>query len=87
MNTVSTPPAPNDRRDESPEPSASPADARIYPLPAPYDDARFSFGLTSDVAKVLAQHGYPPIATGGDFIALQQALFGFLYRDGRADGC
>lgn len=36
-------------------------------------------------ARPLARHGYPPITAGGDFIALQQALFGFLYGTGRAE--
>ncbi len=53
---------------------------REYPLTAPANDARFTFGLTDDVAKVLAAHGYPPITSGLDFVRLQQALFGFLYR-------
>lgn len=86
MSTVPTPPAPDDDRRGEPLEPAQLEDVRTYPIPIPYDDARFSFGLTSDVAKVLAQHGYPPIVSG-DFVALQQALFGFLYRDGRADPC
>jgi hypothetical protein len=57
---------------EVPEPAA-------YPMPAPHHDSRFTFGLTLDVGKVLAEHAYPPIRTGPDFIRLQQALFGFFY--------
>lgn len=52
---------------------------RVYPLPRPDDDPRFSFGLAVAVADVLAAHGYPPVRAGGDLIELQQALFGFLY--------
>ncbi|MEV6601354.1 hypothetical protein AB0M36_31545 [Actinoplanes sp. NPDC051346] len=51
----------------------------VYPMPAPADDARFTLGLTLDVGKVLAAHGYPPIESGTDLAGLQQALFGFLY--------
>lgn len=50
-----------------------------YPIPAPAEDRRFSVGLALDVARILAQHGYPPITHGGDLVALQGALFGFLY--------
>jgi hypothetical protein len=53
---------------------------RTYPLDAPADDPRFSFGLALDVAEVLAKHGYPELASGLDVVALEQALFGFLYR-------
>lgn len=64
-----------------PDPAVAPGvvESPMYPMPAPADDARFTFGLTSDVGKVLAEHGYPPIRTGADLIGLQQALFGFLY--------
>ncbi|MFD9222047.1 hypothetical protein ACFWDI_18995 [Streptomyces sp. NPDC060064] len=53
---------------------------RQYPIqPQPEDDPRFTFGLTKDVADVLAAHGYQQITSGGDFVELQQALFRFLY--------
>lgn len=53
---------------------------RAYPLPRrPEGDPRFTFGLIRDVAKVLADHGYPPIVSGADHVDLQQALFGFIY--------
>jgi hypothetical protein len=55
--------------------------APTYPLPRPADDPNFNFGLFTDVAKVLAEHGYPPITSGGDIVRLQQALFGFLYEE------
>jgi hypothetical protein len=64
---------------------------RNYPLPRPAvvaagaDDKRFTFGLTVDVAQVLTDRGYPPL-TGPDLVELQQALFGFLYRDNLAGG-
>jgi hypothetical protein len=57
----------------------TPAPEQTYPIPAPASDPRFSFVLTIDVARVLAEHGYPPITAGGDPVTLQQALFGFLY--------
>lgn len=52
---------------------------RAYPLPRPDDDPRFTYGLTFAVAKVFEEHGYPPLGSGADLVALQQALFGFLY--------
>ncbi len=53
-----------------------------YPLPRPAngDDARFSLGLTLDVAAVLARHGYPALSAGEDLIRLRQALFGLIYQ-------
>jgi hypothetical protein len=48
----------------------------------PADDPRFTFGVTIDVARVLAKHGYPVDAGNGrDHVDLQQALFRFLYKD------
>lgn len=55
------------------------ADDRAYPLPRPDNDPRFTFGLTLNVSKVLAQHGYPPLTSGTDHVQLRQALFAFLY--------
>ncbi|MBE1502669.1 hypothetical protein H4696_009769 [Amycolatopsis lexingtonensis] len=52
---------------------------RKYPIPAPEDDSRFTFGLILDVADVLHRHGYPKITSGDDYVALQQAVFRFLY--------
>lgn len=57
---------------------------RRYPLGPADDDPRFTFGLIVDVARVLAEHGYPPMSDeyagiGRDLSGLQQALFGFLY--------
>lgn len=52
--------------------------ARNYPLPAPGDDVRFTFGLASEVKKLIEQQGYPAL-TGRDLVALQLALFEFLY--------
>lgn len=57
----------------------NPAQPRTYPLPAPTDDRRFTLGLVFDVARVLADHGFPEIASGGDLVGLQQALFNFTY--------
>jgi hypothetical protein len=62
----------------------NPANARTYPIPTPADDARFNYGLIADVIRVLVDHGFPPITSGGDIVELQMALFGFLYR--QADG-
>lgn len=52
---------------------------RTYPLLRPEDDARFTLGLTIDVADVLAKHGYPKIESGADLVELRGVLFGFLY--------
>jgi len=57
----------------------SPAQERIYPLPAPPSDRRFTLGMIFAVAQILVDHGYPRITAGGDLVALQQALYGFLY--------
>lgn len=66
----------------------NPAQERAYPLPRPADDRdpRFTFGLIRDVAKVLAEHGYPPVDNGIDHVWLQQALFGFIYAPAAATG-
>lgn len=55
----------------------------VYPIPRPAsgDDSRFTFGMIRDVAKVLAEHGYPPADSGPDHVRLQQALFGFIYKE------
>lgn len=59
--------------------------SRAFPIrPKPADDSRFTFGLTIDVAKVLAAHGYPDLTdpaagSGHDIVELQQALYRFLY--------
>ncbi|GAA1586843.1 hypothetical protein [Actinoplanes couchii] len=58
---------------------ATRTESAVYPMPAPDDDARFTLGLTLDIGKVLAAHGYPPIRSGTDHVRLQSALFGFLY--------
>jgi hypothetical protein len=52
---------------------------RIYPLPATTDDPRFTYGLLSDVARLLARHGSDMPTDGRDLLELQGALFGFLY--------
>ncbi|MEV0899261.1 hypothetical protein [Actinoplanes sp. NPDC049802] len=55
---------------------------RLFPItPKPALDRRFNFGLTHDVAKVLAEHGFGKIANGDDFMRLQTALYTFLYRE------
>jgi len=60
---------------------------RVYPItPRPEADFRFMFGLALDVAEVLKQHGFPSVASGGDMVALQQALFGFLYGPAESGG-
>ena len=54
-------------------------DTRTYPLPRPNADARFTFGLLIDIADQFTKHGYPRPVGAHDLVALQQALFGFLY--------
>ncbi len=50
-----------------------------YPIrPEPEEDPRFT-GLTTDVARVLEAHGYPPVQPGPDFSDLLTALYRFLY--------
>jgi hypothetical protein len=59
----------------------TPPTAQAYPVPRPRsgDDARFCPGLALDIAQVLTNYGYPPIATGADLRHWQQALFGAIY--------
>lgn len=53
---------------------------RVYPLPRPAEDARFTIGLILDVAGALEEHGYlSPAAHPGDLVELKLALFRFLY--------
>lgn len=67
---------PVDCASAGPAPAPAPA---TYPLPAPDADPRFTFDLVLDLAAVLADHGYPPVASGTDLVNLRQALFRFLY--------
>lgn len=56
---------------------------RRYPIPAPDDDPRFTFGLVVEVAEVLQRHGFPAIGpdNSDDLVELSQALFRFVYSD------
>ncbi|MEV6694373.1 hypothetical protein AB0M35_23155 [Micromonospora sp. NPDC051196] len=65
--------------------------SRRFPVTRPADDARFTFGLVLDVARVLAEHGYPSMAEsydgcGGDLLALQQVLFSLIYGTDVSEG-
>lgn len=54
-----------------------------YPIkPRPENDSRFTMGLLLDLIEVLKRHGYEPLSSG-DAVALQQAVFGFLYGEGK----
>jgi hypothetical protein len=54
--------------------------SRTFPIaPRPAEDRRFTLGLVIDVARVLADHGYPQVTSGPDLVALQQSLYRFLY--------
>jgi hypothetical protein len=79
---------PHSRRDtrqaDRPPQVAGPAPA--YPLVLPAGgDRRFTVGLALDVAKVLAEHGYPALAGGGDLTHWQQTLFAGLYTNHRKE--
>lgn len=55
-----------------------------YPLRRPRsDDQRFTVGLVYHISDVLVAHGYPPIATGGDLLRWQNALFTIIYHPSR----
>jgi hypothetical protein len=54
----------------------------VYPLPAPDDDPRFTYGLIFDVADVLTSHGFPR-PDGTDWAHLMTALVRFLYQPGQ----
>jgi hypothetical protein len=61
---------------------SSPTQQPAYPISRPRagGDARFTLGLTLDVAAVLTRHGYPPLTSGADLLRLQQALFTTIYQ-------
>ena len=67
-------------------PTEQPIEQPAYPIARPstdsdaHGDARFTTGLTLDVAEVLVRHGYPPLRTGADLVRLQQALFTLIYQ-------
>ena len=63
-----------------------PVEQPVYPIPRPStdSDARFTKGLTFDVADVLARHGYPTLRTSADLVRLQQALFTLIYQPATA---
>jgi hypothetical protein len=66
------------RHGGQPPQRAGPAPA--YPLGRPEaGDRRFTIGLALDVAKVLADHGYPALAGGADLTHWQQILFTGIY--------
>jgi hypothetical protein len=52
---------------------------RTYPLTPTAPDDRFTYGLLIDIAEQLHKHGYTRPVASLDLVALQQALFGFLY--------
>lgn len=62
---------------------ASVASLRAFPVgQRRHSDERFGSALAYDVARVLADHGYPMPAAGADLAALQRLLGGFLYGGG-----
>jgi hypothetical protein len=61
-----------------------------FPVTTSQADGRFSFGVTADVAKVLASHGFPGIMSfydgaEQDFERLAAVLKGFVYGELGAD--
>lgn len=52
----------------------------VYPIrPVPEHDKRFTVGLLAHVEDVLERHGYPKPTRGEEHLALQMALYNFLY--------
>lgn len=51
---------------------------RNYPIPAPEDDPRFTFGFTLELAQVIERHGFPKL-TGPDLVQLQMAMYRMIY--------
>jgi len=43
------------------------------------NDPRFTIGLALDVARVIADHGYPPLTSGRDLLELEMHLFYLLH--------
>ena len=52
---------------------------RAYPLTAPEPDARFTYAMQREVARVLTDHGYPPLSPL-DTAALASTLLRFIHR-------
>jgi hypothetical protein len=62
-------------------------DQTVSTTPAPGrpdGDPPFTIGLAVDVTKVIADHGYPPLAEGRDLLELEEHLFHLLH--GREQG-
>lgn len=53
---------------------------RVYPMPHPGPDPRFTECLTNSVAGVLVGHGYRSYAAFEDWTALESALTAFFYQ-------
>lgn len=53
---------------------------RVYPMPHPGPDPRFTECLVNSVAGVLVAHGYPPLSVPTDWAALETALVRYLYQ-------
>ncbi|MGW0666416.1 hypothetical protein [Streptomyces sp. NPDC002746] len=53
---------------------------RVYPMPHPGPDPRFSEQLVNSVAALLVAYGYPPFASLDDWAALETALAEYLYQ-------
>jgi hypothetical protein len=56
-------------------------DAQDPPADPPPGAERFTIGLMVDVARMLEQHGYPPLTAARDLLELQVHLFHFLHGD------
>lgn len=56
----------------------SPA-GKVYPIPLPGDDPRFTIGLLVEVARVIEAAGYPKLDPY-DYPELSVALYRFIYK-------
>lgn len=52
---------------------------RVYPMPHPGPDPRFTECLVNTVAAALVGHGYPAVSNVWDWSELEMALAAFLY--------
>ena len=59
--------------------ASSMSDTTSAPSGQPAGDPRFTFGLALDVARVLAEHGYPAFTAGAELVELEMHLLHLLH--------
>ena len=59
--------------------ASSVSDTTSAPSGQTAGDPRFTFGLALDVARVLAEHGYPAFTAGAELVELEMHLLHLLH--------